>query len=283
MSTERSVTVVVPTRNEADNVACLLARLPREVGEVIFVDDSDDETPARIVEARQTSAVPLIMIHRLPGDRVGGLSGAVTEGLRAASLSWVCVIDGDLQHPPEVITDLVNCAVSTDVDIVVACRSGDEARAAMPRHRQALSSIAGRAAHVAFRRRLRTADPMSGCFMIRRSALSIDRLRADGFKILLEVLVTHPEALVAEVPYVFAQRLHGHSKGTFREGLRYGRHLVGLYVRAGRRVEVGNHGADVPKLSHSCVSDGAPLVAGPPPHAFQPRSGLPQHVTGAKS
>ncbi len=232
MSTERSVTAVVPTRNEADNMTELTNRMPACVHELIIVDDSDDDT----ADIARTLSAPFCVqvIHRLPQDRHGGLSGAVTEGFRRASTAWVVVIDGDLQHPPEVIADLVRRAEAGDVDVVVACRHGDEAWAAMSPFRRLLSSVAGRAAQVAFRRRLRTADPMSGFFMVRRSLIDIDILKADGFKILLEILITHPNLRVAEVPYVFGRRHHGESKGTIGEGLRYGRHLVGLWVRAGR-------------------------------------------------
>ena len=213
-------------------MAELVGRMPSCVGEVIIVDDSEDETAA--VARGLATAIPVIVMHRRTGERHGGLSGAVTEGLRKASSAWVVVIDGDLQHPPEVIADLAHRAEGGDVDVVVACRHGDEAWAAMSPVRRLLSSIAGRAAQVAFRRRLRTADPMSGFFLVRRSSIDIEVLKADGFKILLEILITHPSLRVAEVPYVFGHRHHGESKGTVGEGLRYGRHLLGLWVRAGR-------------------------------------------------
>lgn len=229
-----TVTAVVPTRNEAGNVTELVKRLPDEVANVIFVDDSDDDTPAQILGIGVYSGPQVDLIHRPAGERTGGLAGAVCTGFAQATGEWWCVLDGDLQHPPEVISSLRERAGQGDVDIVVACRVGDEAWAAMSRIRRTLSSLAGRAAHLAFRRRLRTADPMSGFFLVRGAAIDVQRLRADGFKILLEILITHPELRVAEVPYIFGRREHGHSKGTVREGLRYGRHLAGLYVRAGR-------------------------------------------------
>ncbi len=232
MSADWSVTAVVPTRNEAGNIAELVARLPACVHELIVIDDSDDDT-ADVARAL-SAAFPIAVVHRPVGGREGGLSGAVTEGLRLAESPWVCVLDGDLQHPPEVVGELARRSEAGDVDIIVACRHGDEAWAAMSTFRRVLSSVAGRAAQIAFRRRLRTADPMSGFFMVRRSLIDIDRLKADGFKILLEVLITHPDLRVAEVPYVFGRRQHGESKGNVREGLRYGRHLAGLWIRAGR-------------------------------------------------
>ena len=53
---------------------------------------------------------------------------------------------------------------------------------------------------------------MSGLFAFRRAAVDLDRLNPIGFKILLEILVRHPAARVAEVAYSFAPRTAGESK-----------------------------------------------------------------------
>src|SRR3954452_4054853 len=77
-----TLTVVVPTRNEADNVEPLLDRLERALPDVdttvIFVDDSDDTTPQCVLDATLTytsSKFRPILLHRAGRDRVGGLSG----------------------------------------------------------------------------------------------------------------------------------------------------------------------------------------------------------------
>src|SRR5258706_14896732 len=83
-----AVSLIVPTRNEADNISELLVRLDRlpagVLGEVIFVDDSDDDTPAAIAYLAGSVDFAVDVVHREPGDRTGGLSGAVGEGFRRA-------------------------------------------------------------------------------------------------------------------------------------------------------------------------------------------------------
>jgi len=79
-----NLTVIVPTRNEKHTIGLLLARLGPAVAplnaEVIVVDDSDDETPEALVSQAGTCAIPVRLLHRLPGSRKGGLSSAVIAG-----------------------------------------------------------------------------------------------------------------------------------------------------------------------------------------------------------
>ena len=76
-----SVTIVVPTFNESPNVEPLVARitaaLEGEEADVLFVDDSTDDTPDVVRRSAERSAIPVRLIHRT--IRVGGLSGAVVE------------------------------------------------------------------------------------------------------------------------------------------------------------------------------------------------------------
>src|SRR5437660_12403917 len=117
-----SLSVVIPTRNEAGNIAALLDRLSAvSVGdgvELIFVDDSDDLTPESIEQRRQACPHSIVVHHRPEGERLGGLGGAVAEGLKRARGEWIAVMDADLQHPPELLTELVDRAVEEDLDLV---------------------------------------------------------------------------------------------------------------------------------------------------------------------
>ena len=252
------VCVLVPTRNEAGNVGPLLARLGPVLaglgGEVLFVDDSDDHTPAAVAAAASAAAVPVRLLHRAPADRTGGLGGAVQEGLAAATAAWTVVMDGDLQHPPERVPDLI-AAAERGADLVVATRYAGEgsARGLSSRFRGLASRGAGTAARMLFPRALAgVSDPMSGFFAVRTTAVHPGDLRPRGFKILLELLVRNPGWRVAEVPFTFAERQHGRSKASGREAARYLRQLVALRLavagRAGRLVRfalVGGSGVVV--------------------------------------
>lgn len=229
------LTVIVPTYDERDNVGPLLrgltAALQGEPVEVLFVDDSRDDTPDVIRAAATTCPLPVRLLHRPPGERVGGLAGAVVAGLRHTDAPWVVVMDGDLQHPPDTVPQLLRAAQDGDCDLVVASRyrAGGSSGGLAGGHRRLLSRLCGGTARWLFPRRMSgCTDPMTGFFALRRTAVDVDRLRPDGFKILLEILVRSRRLRVREVPFTFAGRHAGASKADLGQGLAYLRHLARL-------------------------------------------------------
>jgi dolichol-phosphate mannosyltransferase len=232
-----AVSLIVPTRNEAGNISELLIRLDRlpagVLGEVVFVDDSEDDTPAAIAYLAPSVDFPVAVVHREPGMRSGGLSGAVVEGFRRARGDWLAVMDADLQHPPEVLVDLLATGEAGPADLVCATRNVDGGRAGLNAARDLISRSFSAVARRVFPRRLRgVSDPMSGFFLVRKAAIDPEVLRPTGFKILLEILVRTPGLRRAEVGYEFAARFAGDSKASLKEGMAYLRHLARLRLAA---------------------------------------------------
>ncbi len=253
------LSIVIPTRDERDNIEPLIAALdaaaPPGPFEVVFVDDSDDGTDQVVADVRRCTGKELHLVHRPAGKRSGGLGGAVVEGLRISRAPWVCVMDADLQHPPDTIRRLLDRAIGSGDDLVIASRfCGDGEVGAFGLLRRSLSRISTITAKIVFRDRLRrVTDPMSGFFLVRRNAVDTDVLRPLGFKILLEILVGSRPLLVSEVPFVFGERHSGASKASVREAARYAQQLWRLRGRTfagrfGRFATVGATGLVVNTL-----------------------------------
>jgi dolichol-phosphate mannosyltransferase len=233
---EFDLTVVVPTRNERDNVAPLLRRLenirPDLRLEVLFVDDSSDDTPRAIESQARLCSRTMSLVHRPEGERSGGVGGAVRAGLLAARADLVCVMDADLQHPPELVGTLIDEGSRSRADVVVASRYCDQGDVGeLSAVRLAVSRGSVMLAKVLFPRRLRSvSDPMSGFFLLRRSSVDAHALRPRGFKILLEILVSGTALVTSEVPYRFGERGSGNSKASWQEGVTYLRRLLELRI-----------------------------------------------------
>jgi len=209
------LSVVVPTFNERDNVAEIVARLTNVLRgidwEVVFVDDdSTDGTPAILRRLAQSN--PRVrFVHRI-GRR--GLSSAVVEGIQSTSSPFVAVMDADLQHDESLLPRMLERLRTSGSDVVVGSRYIESGGVGdWSSKRQKISQVATKLAHLFLPSKL--TDPMSGFFMLKRGAFdqSVRQLSSLGYKILLDILISARSALVVEeLPYVFRNRVHGESK-----------------------------------------------------------------------
>lgn len=233
------LSLAIPTYNEADNIQALIQRLvvlldhlQPQAYEIIVVDDDSPDLTWHIA-LQLTSLYPQVRVIRRRGER--GLSSAVIRAWQVAQGEMLGVIDADLQHPPEVIADLLG-AMTAGADLAVASRhvsgggvsSWNLGRRLLSRGAQTLGllllpGVVGR-----------VSDPMSGYFMVRRGAISGPPLNPKGYKILLEVLGRGQIVTIQEVGYVFQERQQGISKVSWRQYLDYLHHL--LRLRLGGRL-----------------------------------------------
>ncbi len=245
------LTVIVPTFNEKPNVRPLVEQLTRVLedrrAEVLFIDDSSDGTPEEIAAVAAGASLPVHLIHRSPGNRGGGLAGAVAAGIQASSSEYVVVMDGDLQHPPTMVPQLCDAAAGADLAVASRYARAGDASGLSSSYRRVVSGGSNLLARTCFPRRVGRvcSDPMTGFFCLRRSAVDLSRLRPRGFKILLEILARH-DLRVREIPFSFGERGAGTSKASWRNGLNFVRQIVGLRMgRLSRFAAVGALGTVV--------------------------------------
>ena len=223
------VAIVVPTFNEAANVAPLYAKvkaaLPGIAWELVFVDDNSPDGTADQARALSRTDSRVRCIKRI-GRR--GLASACIEGAMATVTPYIAVIDGDMQHDEAVLPRMLEALESGDYDIVVGSRHvqgggmGD-----LDRRRVLISDVASRIGRRVLRANL--SDPMSGFFMVRRDFFeaTVPRLSDEGFKILFDLFASSPKpARFLELPYEFRLREHGESKLDARVALDYGKLLI---------------------------------------------------------
>ncbi|UNK70400.1 glycosyltransferase family 2 protein [Microbacterium sp. H1-D42] len=246
------VTVIVPTFNERANVAELIERTATALAafdaEILFVDDSSDGTADEIARVAASAPLPVRVIHR--EHNTGGLGGAVVLGLNEATHDVCVVMDGDLQHPPELIPAMLQRFARGDADVVAASRyiGGGDSAGLGTTMRLGVSKAATAITKAMFLRRLwRSTDPMTGFFLVNRARIDVGVLRPQGFKILLEILVRAGERhdlRIAEVPMEFGARQHGSSKASLRQGWTFLVHLARLrFGKMGLFALIGGIGA----------------------------------------
>jgi dolichol-phosphate mannosyltransferase len=209
------LSVVIPTKDEAKNVEPLLKRLGVALAgiewEAIFVDDSSTDGTAELLTKIAQSDRRIRLIRRI-GRR--GLASAVVEGALASTTPIVAVIDADLQHDEKILPDLYREVTDGGHELAIGTRyAANGSTGEWAADRLKISRLATALASPIMKTRL--SDPMSGFFAVRRDILleAAPRLSTVGYKILLDLVASHPRALnVAEVGYTFGTRQHGESK-----------------------------------------------------------------------
>lgn len=228
-----ALSVIVPTYNERDNVDELVERINKSLAgrkyEILFVDDNSRDGTADAATALSTK-YPIRVIVRT-NER--GLASAVVHGFKNTSNDVIGVIDADLQHPPEVVADLLK-AIDEGADVAIASRyvkgGSCEGWGLM---RRIISKGAIFLSHLFLPRTRGITDPMAGFFMFRRSVITGADLKPTGYKILLELLIAGKFNKVAEVPYAFKVRTKGESKLSSKTQIDYLKHLFSLMQRSG--------------------------------------------------
>jgi len=230
---ENSLTLVVPTLDEAGNIDRVLSELTDALSatqyeyEIVVVDDgSTDGTVERVQD--WTKRDPRIRVISRAGER--GLAGAVLYGWSQSRANLLGVIDADLQHPPELLPELLKAAEQADIAIASryaqnqGTKGWNPLRAAVSR----LSTLA--AAPLISKKNLGVTDPMSGFFVIHRRCIEGLTFQTTGFKLLLEILVRGRIQKAQEVPYHFGLRRAGRSKASATVAFHY-LHLLGRLSR----------------------------------------------------
>jgi len=227
------LSLILPTFKEAQNIratlqaACgILRGVSALAFEVIVVDDnSPDQTAQLALDATDESPEVLVMCR----TSEAGLATAVIRGWQAARGSILAVMDADLQHPPEILANLV-AEMRSGRDLAVASRhvqgggvgSWNLLRRIVSRGAQAIGLV------ILPEVLSRISDPMSGFFMVRREAIEGVDLNPTGYKILIEVLARGRIRSIGESPYIFRERKEGASKATAAVYMQYLKHLLRL-------------------------------------------------------
>ncbi|MFC9974715.1 glycosyltransferase family 2 protein [Spirillospora sp. NPDC127200] len=219
-----TVTAVIPTLNEADNLRWLLPRLTG-VDEIVIVDGESTDGSAEIAAALRPDAR---IISRPPRGK--GL--ALQAGFAAATGEVIVMLDADGSMDPAEIPSFV-ALVARGFDFVkgsrYACGGGSQDLTLLRRAGNKGLTVLANTLY-----RTRWSDLCYGYVALRRSAVDTLRLRSTGFEIETEMCVNAVTTglRIAEVASFEGNRLFGESHlNTWRDGWRVLKMMVGSRVR----------------------------------------------------
>lgn len=234
-----TLTILLPTYNEADNIVplvkALLQELPQTVTLLVLDDRSPDGTALRVETFIQTSKTKRVQILVRP--KHPGLTNSLCDGIRRTRTEAVGWMDCDFSHPPEVMRALYN-RFNASTDIVIASRfaRGGKQKSGESEAGARLSSLLNSLCRIFFGRSI--TDYTTGFLIAKRNVLKDIPLRGSYGEYCIDFLVRAKRKgyTIEEVPFISPPRRFGTSKTApnFRmllvRGLGYAKTFIRLIV-----------------------------------------------------
>lgn len=205
------LSIVIPTLNEVDNIERLVKRIHFSLSkhkinyEIIFIDDHSTDGTSEIIK---------ILNEQHPNVRVlqkigkAGKAYSLLEGFTYAKYELVCMIDGDLQYPPEAIVPMYDLLVQQNADIVITERIDSKT--------SYLRKLQSKLFNLFFTRILFgiNYDSQSGLKLFKKNILNTISLYPSPWSFDLEFLVRSLEQQYKVVSHkiIFSERTDGISK-----------------------------------------------------------------------
>ena len=213
-----NTTIIIPTLNEERNITKMidtLVKLYKDVTIIVADDGSKDKTQDIVLEKNKKNK-NIVLLDRT-NKIVKGLTASVYEAILQTKTKFFVVIDGDLQHPPEKIKEIVK-SLEKGNKIVIGER--EKVLVKWPWHRKLISKGAiflGKIRLIG--KGILTKDVMSGFFGGNTKFVKIiikdkeNKFEMSGYKILFDILKLLPKKTeIGSVKYIFGLRSEGESK-----------------------------------------------------------------------
>ncbi|MEM3593054.1 MAG: glycosyltransferase [Candidatus Micrarchaeia archaeon] len=209
---EFEASIILCTINEIENLPRLVEKIENVAKfnyQLVFVDDgSTDGTREYILEYTKKHNNAKYVFNEFKTS----LLVADYIGFKNANGKFFITLDADLQHPPEKINEIYE-NLKKGYDIVVCSRYlNDEAKSKRNPVRGLISRIAGALAVFILKNSRKTTDPLSGYFGFRSDLKLEINEKWRGYKTLLYILSSNPDAKVHDIFYRFEERKEGESK-----------------------------------------------------------------------
>jgi dolichol-phosphate mannosyltransferase len=235
------IVIVIPTYNEAQNIASIIPRVRESAPEayVLVVDDNSPDGTADVVRNLMSTDTHLSLLSRNGKEGLGkAYLNAFVEALTDSTVEWIQMMDADFSHDPKYLQDMF--AASAHADVVIGSKYvPGGGTVGWVRWRRWLSKFANQYC------RIITGMPVNDCtsgFILMRTSFMreahLEDIKAKGHAFMMELKyrLWKKGARIEEIPILLEDRQHGASKmsrGVIFEGvrapwkMRFGRRLVG--------------------------------------------------------
>ena len=215
----KEISIIIPILNESENIKLLITEISKNIKilkiqkyEIILVDDNSEDQIELVVRKLRKKFKSLKLLIRRKKDK--DLSKSCILGFEKSKYKNILVMDGDFQHHPKYILNLVKNINKTNCDIVVGARDlTSTKKTKLSIFRLGSSFIATTFLNIALGKK--TSDPLTGFFLFKKKIYKKNKkhLFAKGYKILADLIYSSKEKLnIIDVDINFGNRARGESK-----------------------------------------------------------------------
>tara|TARA_Y100000389_G_scaffold192237_1_gene219467 strand:+ start:66 stop:776 length:711 start_codon:yes stop_codon:yes gene_type:complete len=210
-----SLSIIIPILNEKKNISLLVPKIISNLKnikyEIIIVDDSSFDGSKEVLINLSKKNKKIKIIFRK--EKIRDLSKSCKDGFELSKFDNILVMDGDLQHNPKYIPEMIKIFNKHNCDFVVGSRDLVNIRVkSLSVIRQLASYLLIKFFNILFGKK--TVDPMSGFFLFKKKIYKKNKrlLFLKGFKILADLIYSNNNIYVKDKIIKFDYRKKGESK-----------------------------------------------------------------------
>ena len=209
------ISVIIPVYNEQDTIVPILKKVNEQKiddveFEIIVIDDGSTDNSLKILEEHSSLFHELINL-----EKNSGKGAAVREGLKSATGDYILFQDADMEYDPSEYRKLLEPIIKQNADIVMGSRlmtsSSSTRRGGYSRNRignNFITFLFNLLNHTTF------TDIYSGYLIFRRSNITPNKLRTDGWEQQAEILskIVKNSSKMYDVPIAYYGRTYEEGK-----------------------------------------------------------------------
>ena len=205
------ISVIIPCYNEEDSVAKVIKSIPKEVFEIIVVDNNSTDRTADIAKENGATVIK---------EKIQGYGKTIRRGFSKAQGDILVVLDGDGQYPAEKIMEVVEHLKKNNLDFISCNRFPLQDKKSLPFVRRFGNLVFNIITSILFFYKIK--DSQSGMWVFRREVLekisleSIDMPLSEEIKI---KAIKHPYIKFEEYQIPYYERVGASKLIPLRHGI----------------------------------------------------------------
>jgi len=217
------ISVIIPCYNEADTIKSVIKAVPKEVLEIVVIDNNSTDKTEEIAKG---------LGARVVNEKKQGYGAALKRGFKEARGEIIATLDGDGQYPAEMITEIANYLIENNLDFISCSRFPLKNKNSLVLPRRIGNLIFVLIVNFLFGLNLK--DSQSGMWVFKKAIFNEIKLESDDMPLSEEIKIKvakTPKLKFGEYPIPYYPRKGTSKFSFFKHGLINFAFLINLKIK----------------------------------------------------